>query len=340
MKLEIITNSRLKTFHSCQRLHHYEYDLGYRPVADRASAAYGDLMHAGLEAWWRWHERNGPHVVMDEAETSIDFAMSAIRSKSHEVDAVALAKAELMMEAYDLRWSAAMDDLRVVAVEQVFEIPLRLPSGRMYRGARRAGKIDAIVRRRSDGALLTVEHKNTSADLSQGSLYWQRLRMDSQVSFYFDGAESLGFGEIAGCIYDVLVRPDKRPHQATPPDKRKYTKDGRLYANQRETDETPAEFRARMAESIATAPDNYFARTEVVRLDAELQAARADIHQGAQLIRLQKRTGAAPRNVDACHRMYGSVCSFIDVCSGVASLDDDSRFRHMDDVHPELFSDQ
>jgi hypothetical protein len=40
--------------------------------------------------------------------------------------------------------------------------------------------------------VLVVEHKTSSEDVTPGSFYWSRLRMDGQVSVYFDGARALG----------------------------------------------------------------------------------------------------------------------------------------------------
>jgi hypothetical protein len=67
-----------------------------------------------------------------------------------------------------------------------------------------------------------LEHKTTALDTSLGSAYWEKLSIDTQVSIYVDGATMLGY-EIAGCIYDVLKRPQHEPLTATPEDKREYT---------------------------------------------------------------------------------------------------------------------
>jgi hypothetical protein len=329
---EIITSSRLRAFHACQRLHHIRYHQGFAPLEERDTAAFGTLIHHALEAWWlAWKEGGRPEGAM----------MLALSEHGRGVDMATMAKAELLMSAYDLRWAPNMGEWEVLAVEVPFECDLTTPDGmEIVYGARRAGKIDAIVRRRSDGAVFSVEHKTTGADLSPGSGYWSRLRMDSQVSFYFDGAASLGY-ELQGCIYDVLVRPDHRPLKATPVEQRKYTratkdKPSRLYAGQREEDETFDDFKARMAEDIAASPDAYLQRTEVVRLESELFAARTDVYDASMLIMHAKEWHLAPRNVDQCLRLYGAVCPFLDVCSGMADLADTHRFKRLPDVHPEL----
>lgn len=332
--MELITNSRLKTFNACRRLHQYEYEMGVRPVETEATAAdFGTLFHAGLEGWWTaWMRGRGSEALAIAREY-----MAQSREKSDVLDEIGAAKADLLMVAYDVRWAADMEDLEVLAVEAQFNVPIIAPSGRPCRAVRAAGKMDAITRRLSTRKKLLVEHKTTGSDLSQGSTYWRRLRMDPQISIYFDGARSLGH-EIDECLYDVVVRPEHRPYTATPLEKRKFTKEGRLYANQRERDESMDEFQARMAKEIADDPNAWFARAQIVRLPEELEQSRRDMYETTLAIRAARKTGA-PRNPDACLR-FNRECGFYDVCSGAASLDDPGRFRRLDSVHPELVHDE
>jgi hypothetical protein len=52
--LSVLTNTRIKAFSACRRLHLYKYELGVRrrDDEDRESLLLGDLMHKALEAWW------------------------------------------------------------------------------------------------------------------------------------------------------------------------------------------------------------------------------------------------------------------------------------------------
>lgn len=337
--MHIITNSRLRAYHTCQRLHLIQYVDGYRPLTDAEVLDFGKLQHVGLEAWW---------LTWAAIDACCDSPLSAAQLAMMKVgaDPVMLAKAQVLMAGYDLRWSSAMADLEVLAVEAEFSAPLRHPvSGRVIRGVRRAGKLDAIVRRRSTGGVWMIEHKTTGGDISPTSSYWQKLRLDPQISMYYAGARSLGY-EIEGCIYDVIQRPDARPLTATPMEKRKYLKGreptatlpGVLYAGQRDRDETIEEYQARLATKIGEAPEEYFARAEVVRLPEELAAFEADVYASARqaVAAATTRFGAmAPRNPDACHR-FGRACDYYPICSGAGSLDDETQFRKVANVHPEL----
>lgn len=333
--IQVITKSRLAAFSTCQRLHSNLYNLGYRSILPRELAEWGTLFHAGLDAWWLTYKEAGDEPLLPGlALCNALAAFTSMRDVSPALDDAAVAKAEVMMMAYDARWAPTMAEWEVLGVE--VEFITTIPGRKRLRVA---GKLDKLLRRRADGSIWFVEHKTTGADLTAGSTYWQRLRMDPQVSIYFGGVRSLGY-EPTGCLYDVIDRPGLRPLKATPVELRKYTKatakePSRLYANQRETDETVQEFRERLGVLVAASPDMYFARAEVVRLESEIEESERDVEETALQIRSTASAEHAPRNPNACF-LYNRACDFIDACSGVASLDDDTKFVRVQNVHAEL----
>jgi hypothetical protein len=258
-------------------------------------------------------------------------AFEAVRD-SGVLDDDSLIRLWVVLLAYDARWRDDAKCCWVLAVEKTFDAPILGRNHHPLAGVCLGGKIDVLIRRA--GEVWLVEHKFTSSDLSPGSTYWQKLRMDPQVSTYFSGARALGH-EVVGCIYDVIARPDMKRHLATPPDKRRYTKDGKLYATQREEDETLEDYGVRLHAAIADDPIRYLQRSDVIRLPEEMAAAAADMRATAIEIRESRKHGRAPRNPDACHR-FGAPCAFFDVCCGAAMLDDESKFELLDNVHPEL----
>lgn len=323
--MKLITSSRLKDARACQRLHHLQYELGIRPAEDAEVLRFGTLVHAGLEAWWR--------ATGDRLDAALRAMRSPALGSSGEIDLFALARAEALLVGYDTRWKDA--PYEVLAVEVPFEAELRNPTtGRVSQTWRIAGKLDGVVRDLRDGRVLVLEHKTASGDVSPGSEYWRRLRMDGQVSIYFEGAKALGH-DVAGCLYDVVAKPAQKPLRATPPEERRLKRDGTPYANVRLEDETPAEFQARVLDALAEEPNRFFVRGEVTRLDEEMAEHLYDVWQTAQAIRESELSGRHPRNPDACVR-YGRTCPFFDACTGVASLEDPLRFRHTNSVHPEL----
>lgn len=325
-RLRLLTNSEQRTFRRCSVEHHYAYELGYRSLADSAeSLRFGSLFHLGLEAWWR------AYATPDH---QLDAALDAMRP--HALDDYDYARASVLMQAYDVRWGDE-EDVEILGVELEFRAELRNPlTGAASRTFRLSGKLDALVLNHADSRVYFVEHKTSGEDIGPGSRYWQRQQLDSQISTYFAGARALGFGEIAGCLYDVIGKPKHAPLKATPEEKRKYTKkDGRLYADQRAEDETPDEYRERLIAAITEDPDKYFQRQLVVRLPDEQRDAAFDAWQTARQIREAELAGVHIRNVASCER-YGRLCSYFPVCTRTATLEDLTLYERVANVHPEL----
>jgi hypothetical protein len=271
-------------------------------------------------------------------------------------DPFELARAKAMLCGYDARWADDMDRYEVLGVELEFAAPLVNPLTRATsRTWRIGGKLDVMVRERATRRDLIVEHKTASVDVGAGSEYWRRLRMDGQVSIYFDGARALGYDPQA-CLYDVLAKTGLRPSAIPVLDEagvkivlaangeRVRTKDGKKWRETGDTaagyvvqtrPETPEEYLARLIDAIAEDPNRFYQRGEVVRLEQEIEEAQHDIWQLGKQVRESDLAGRFPRNPDACVR-YGQTCSFFDVCTGAASLSDETRFRRVSEYHSEL----
>lgn len=335
----LLTASRLKCARQCQRLHHYKYGLGYRPTGDVHALRFGTLVHAGLEAWWK-----------ATGDARLDAALAAVQGEADEWDRI---RAEEILRGYHYRWGA--EPYETISVETAFEAELRNPgTGAASRTWRLAGKIDAIVRDLRDGRVLTVEHKTASGDISPGSEYWRRLRIDGQVSIYYEGARALGH-DVEGCLYDVLGKPAQQP-KAVPlldDEGRKVVLDEHgervltAKGEPRQTgdaakgyvlqtrQETPEEYRERIREAIASDPISYYQRGEVARLDGEVDEALHDVWQLGRQIREAELASRHPRNPDAC-ASWGRTCQFFGVCTGEASLEDPAHFTRSTEIHPEL----
>lgn len=328
--MDLLTISRVKAARSCLRYHKLRFLDGVKPVKEDEARRFGTLVHIGLEAWWRARMAgaDAPHI---------DYALEAMQAVTPAPDPFELAKAEVLLIGYDGVYCS--DLYEVLAVEVEFRGDLVNPqTGARSKSWVQGGKIDAVVRDLRDGRVLTVEHKTSSEDIRQGSEYWRRLRMDGQISTYFDGARMLGF-DPAGCLYDVIGKPGLRPHKATPPEARKYTKatakePSRLYAGQREHDETVQEYRHRLSLAILADPTAYFQRGEVARLESELDEHRTDTWQFAQALRSMMTAGRAPRNPDACTK-WNRTCEMFAICTGETSADDPLRYRRAE-IFPEL----
>lgn len=343
--VRLMTASRARDARACRRRHYLKYSLGYRPVEDAHELRFGTLAHAGLEAWFLAAKEGLPQ------DAWLDAALRAVTER--EADAVDLARVQVMLTAYHLRWKD--EPYEVLGVEVPFEGPLINPAtGRASQNWKLAGKLDALVRDRRDGRVLVVEHKTSKEDVSPGSDYWRRLRLDGQVSIYFEGGRILGH-DIAGCLYDVLSKPghdlkavpllDEHGNKIvldaqgervrTAQGKWRQTGDTAQGYVLQTRPETVEEYRERVAGVVAEAPERWCSRGEVVRLEDEMHGALTDVWQLAQQLREEELAQRWPRNPDACFPP-GRTCPYWSACAGEASLDDPTRFVRSDEVHPEL----
>lgn len=333
--MQLLTHSRLTTIRSCLERHRLRYVLGLVPQDVALELILGTLVHLGLEVRWRTFD--------------IDAALEAMTHG--DIDPFERARAMQMVRAYHYRWAHDADEYDVLGVEEEFRAPLINPAtGGRSKTWRLGGKLDVRVRERRGDRVLVVEHKTTAEDITQGSAYWRKRVLDSQISLYHDGARALGH-DVAGCLYDVLGKPDLRPKLATPVESRRYTKGkrckackeqpvqcptcfeaepSRLDARQRLEDETVDEFADRVGAELADRPELYFARGEVARLGAQLDRHRLDVWNQAK-----RAAGPVDRNPDACVRGR-MVCPFLSVCCSEVSED---AFERTARIHPELSSD-
>ena len=310
MKLQMLTHSRMAAFRACPRRHYLRYELGLTSDKKTPALRIGSAFHEVLDA--RAKGEDWPDGLDDMPE--YEMAMVAAMVQVH---------AELQ------------PPLPMLASELPFQLPLRnRRTGAASRLWEWAGVIDGIVELDS-GALALVERKTTSLDISPGNDYWLRVMRDQQISQYVMAARLEGW-DIRTVLYDVVRRPTHRPKLATPDEKRKYRKsDGALYAGQRDTDEPPEEYAARMADMMRADPDKWLQRIEIPRLQSELDATADDQWAVQRMIRKAQRGGEWPRNPGSCVMPWR--CRFLNICDNtdLETVTPDGYERRTD-LHPEV----
>ncbi len=333
--LPLVTNSAATAFRTCARKYKLSYVDGVRSRETTLPLRFGTAMHAALESWWQTKS----HVA-------------AIECIDHGLDPFERAKALALMAGYHLRWGE--EDIVTAFTERQFRVPLLNPkTGYPSTTYELGGKIDAACT--IGGVPYLVEHKTTSEDIAQGSVYWKRLRLDTQVSTYLAAAKSFGF-EAVGCLYDVIRKIALRPGQIPLLDENGFkivfdangnrvrTKDGKKPRETGDADlgyvlqtvpETVEAFHERCFVDVASRPDHYFQRGIVTRLAADEEDAALDLWQTAQMMREARNSGRYPRNASACMQ-YGRPCDFFPVCTGDTTADNTQLYRKAEQEHEEL----
>lgn len=216
--------SKYETFRTCPRLYYFSYVLFLERARQEGARRYGDLFHKGLEKWWPemgWGENPPPWINKDGALDTMLLAI-AEDAKAIDTDPYEVARALAMAEAYHARWFDLEYKLEADGVEKWFEVPLRDPDGRVVPNWLVNGKKDALAR--FEGIPRVVEHKTTTQEIGAGSVYFQKLATNMQVSCYIDAAQQHLGEPVDGALYDVSRKPDIAPNRATPEDQREYTK--------------------------------------------------------------------------------------------------------------------
>lgn len=317
--VELLTHSRRVCASTCLRKHFYRYEVGLVPLKESDALRFGSLYHRALE--------------LSDLGTSDEEVARETREKAKSAY-----EAEAVLRLWmGHRWYWQNDAFEVVETEKGFEIPIVNPAtGGRTPLWRNAGKRDRIVRL-SDGRLALQEYKSTSNDIRPGSSYWMKLRVDGQISGYMLAAREEGI-DVRSVVYDVSLRPALRPLLATPEESRKFTKDGRLYANQRLENETPEEYGERVGADIAERPDHYFQRIEVARTDDDLREFEQELWDQQKTLAACRSHGRWYRNTAACVGMF--VCDYLTICAERSIVGRDKEaplgFRLLEDVHPEL----
>lgn len=350
-----ITNSQLGCAATCLRKHAIAYLYGIRPATEAAALRFGRAWHDGLD-------RRAKGVPLAENLAAVRRAYEASKTGDEARDTALAYECEtvcVLLNLYDWRWQEFDSQKRVEASEEPFTVPVVNPeTGRSSRLFVYAGKIDRRIVL-PDGRLALEENKTTSDDISPESDYWKRLRVDTQIARYVLAARHLGHG-IDTVLYDVTRKPGMRPGTVPLTDAegvkivldangdRVRTKDGKKWRQTGDTaegytlqvrPETPAEWGARLHEAVAANPDAYFARREIPRTDMELQEARRDLWNHAQILHQCDSENRWPRNSSACIG-FGR-CAYLDLCSTNWHPADGAvpdGFVRITDTHQELAS--
>ncbi len=282
-----VTSSSLRCFKTCRKRYFLEYVQGLKPLETPKALEIGTLYHYGLEMLLGGQDvlfvRNaiGERQRRECAEKGIDFEPLNALIAGEMVDAFSLG-----CEWY--RWT-------VRAVEKSFEVSTGYAK-------RLLGKIDGIIE--INGKDFLIEHKTTSQWKVDGSEYRHNLLWDEQSTNYLyaynrmleDGV--IKGSPVQGIFYVIVEKPTLRKCFATPPELRKYTKDGRLYANQRDTDETDAEYIARVREWYQA--ENRVHDHLVTRTPADIAERIADLNLTIKDMAACEREETYYRNPEAC----------------------------------------
>lgn len=221
--------SKYDTFRTCPRLYYYQHVRRLVRVRAEGARRFGDLLHKGLEVWWK-HAGEGTAPWAKPAHELLDISLSAMKADATHIDTDPYehARAAAMLTAYVVRYEGlvferiAAQDGASSGIEAWFEVPLRDGDGHVVPNWILNGKKDGIVRIGNVARL--VEHKTTGKPIGATDQYWDALVLNLQVSAYLGAAQDYMREPVDGILYDVVRKPDLAPKRKTPEGEREYTK--------------------------------------------------------------------------------------------------------------------
>lgn len=358
-----LTNSSINTFMECPRKFDLMYRQMLRPEREADYFRIGGAYHLAHEVY---------------ANTgSADEAVLAIY-QNYETPPDHVAEDEELLDKWYyeattcvclfrgwLEYYGGGGGFEVLENEQVFSVPIVSPdTGAPTPRYKREGKIDKIIRL-PDGRVGVLEHKTSSEDITPGSDYWWRLKIDSQPSGYFIASRHRGI-EIHTVVYDVTRKPTIRPSAVPCLDNDglkivldangvrvrntsgKKDEDGQyqwrqsgdtskgyvLQTRKMELDE----WEAKLMADIRSRPDWYYVRDEIVRLDNDLRDYEIDLWNQQKSIAAAETHGRFYRNTRACTG-FNRRCAMFNICTGRVAIGADGvpeGFRRATSAHEEL----
>lgn len=244
------------------------------------------------------------------------------------------ARARAMTAGYFDRYSKDKENYFTVSVEEVFDIT--------EGGVRFGGKIDTLLRRKSDNRLIHMEHKTSgwAKVLDETSDYWTNLFINRQIALY-SFAIAKKYGEMPLTIWDVVYKP--RLDILGSKVRQRKTETELEFKTRRSLGlESPEAYENRLREEYRANP-KYFIRREINLLDDDIQALVDESHFTSLRINavMNWKDGYTrediqwARNPVACMSNWGT-CPFLQTCSGFASLENNSKLEKLETPHPEL----
>lgn len=348
MGKELLTNSRATSFKRCRKRHWYEYEVGLRPLEEGKALRMGTAVHAGLDIIKTGGSIDAAHLAASAPYLDMREGADEWEWQIEETTVLCL------VSGWHWRWGEC-GGMNVLASEDTFVQPLVNPmTGSPTPNFDIAGKSDGIVA--VDDRILVLEHKTVSEDLGEGSDYWRRLQMDSQISLYVHAARQAGYVNVSGVLFDVIRKPTIRPEAVPLIDDSGFKivldKDGQrvMTANGKKPRETgsaadgyvlqtrpmtPEEWGEKLTADIGSRPDFYYARREIARLDDEIEESMSELWDLQRTLAEAKLRNRWYRTVsrDTC-----PYCPYFSVCSSKTDVTQfiPDGFVRVENVHQEL----
>lgn len=291
-----ISQSILATFLTCPEKAKLAVLEGLTPIKTSQALSFGSLFHASQDALFKLVQNGDTRppaaLVADALEETEAIEKAKLRSALVSEDiiqafALDFGQVRLVLQAYVDYWPGDFTEVEWVALEETFEMPLKIDGETVIM----RGKRDGLFRARTK-KLYLKESKTRAQINSEGT--GRSLGMNLQNMVYLASVEHDYKEFPAGVMYDEIRRPQLRQGKA----------------------ENVQQFLARIAADIPSRPDFYFVRWNANFLKRDITKFKEQ--DLTNIVRRFLRWFDHPETEhfhdgSQCNGRYG-ICPFLGVC--------------------------
>lgn len=362
----IHTQSSLRTALRCSEKWSLEYLCNYRSTEEIPPLAQGDVIHAGINAFWRTQLFLGGHDHSEQCDHSIEptpcrnceaikTAMKKAAEKyeyfSTEEGQLEYMKIEaLVLSGYVNHWPryrradvVAFDLLQQDGPPEIenmlVPVCVELRFQEEINGIAFAGKFDVVacpLKYWPDitKKLYVIDHKSTSYKeaCQPGSNFLMKQDMDIQATIYKEAARKMFKVKDVTFVHDFLVKLPSAMKPLQRVRRKKTETDEQFEIRKQENKESKIDFYERCKGHFHWTPGEHFHRREILTTEETHQYLMKDLCQLSK--DLESGVFHVMKNPQMC--MFGSrPCPFLGYCLGMESLET-GKFKRLKSPHPEL----
>jgi len=257
--------STIQDFKACPLRHLYRKEYGLQPIREKDSTRIGKIWHRCHEILEMIPQGRCPDCFKQEelqpdcylcqgtGVLPTDLMNAVVRylnvtyaevpeGKTHDQWETERIIVLYSLSGYCWLFPDYHKRFKSIANEIWFEIPIFNPdTGKKMSKAVEVGKIDGIIQDVNTGLYYIKERKSTSWSI-EGTKYWDRLKVDSQITDYLRAAriyqiagrlEKFGIMRdeplIQGIWYDVWRKPEIAPKKLSQADSKKFMETGEYF---------------------------------------------------------------------------------------------------------------
>jgi hypothetical protein len=307
----LISPTQLAMWRTCPRSYKFKYIQHKVPIVIDEKLTFGRMWDEATRIWWE-KGLDAVHTWLVENAGAMD-----------ELDAIRIAH---LIKHYEPPPEFELVNSQIKVDVSIYHPETSEPIPRVKLRC----KADSLMNH--GGSVVVREAKITKQDITGYGPFWRALQVNSQVGFYW-----LAF-RTDYMVYDVAHKPQIKPSNEDIANAAKFhiegyddmSKNAQAKARKEITSEQQIDaYSERMNDKILEDPDAFYQWRRINKTDSDVQKAQWDLWGMATMLLFAREHQIWPRYDHSCVSFYGN-CSYLPVCSGQTTIDDDGLYTEPD----------